>query len=296
MLKVAIILGSTRPERNGEAVAHWVHELAQKRTDAEFELIDLAEAGLPFLDEPLPASQGKYAHEHSKAWSARIDGFDAFVFVAAEYNHGISAALKNAIDFLYMEWNNKAAGFVGYGSLGAARAVEHLRMVMAEVQVATVRAQVALSLSTDFKDMREFTPADRHTKDLDTMLDQLVAWGEAMRSVRRVLKPGIEATSTAEASMHPTDQSSANSDTRQTKGTMSSPEQAKKPGAAPRTDKPFAKPAARPSAQPSYRPDDGTGGTYEKEGGAQPRGNEMPGIEELDGDEEQRSRPAPSRH
>lgn len=197
MLKIAIILGSTRPERNGEAVAHWVLELAEKRNDAEFELIDLEEVDLPFLDEPIPPSQGRYVHDHTKEWSARIAGFDAFVFVAAEYNHGISAALKNAIDFLYKEWNNKAAGFVGYGSLGATRAVEHLRMVMAEVQVATVRAQVALSFSTDFKDMNEFTPADRQSKDLSTMLDQLIAWGEAMSSVRDRLKKGIEETSTA---------------------------------------------------------------------------------------------------
>lgn len=185
MLKIAIILGSTRPDRNGEAVAHWVNDLAQKRNDAEFELIDLAEVNLPFLDEAIPASQGKYAHEHTKLWSKRIAAFDAFVFVAPEYNHGISAALKNAIDFLYKEWNNKAAGFVGYGSLGAARSIEHLRQVMAEVQVATVRAQVALLLATDFKDMSEFTPDDRHKKDLSTMLDQLLAWGEALRMVRR---------------------------------------------------------------------------------------------------------------
>jgi NAD(P)H-dependent FMN reductase len=189
MLKIAIILGSTRPDRNGEAVAHWVNELAQKRTDAEFELIDLAEVNLPFLDEAIPASQGKYEHEHTKLWSKRIAAFDAFVFVAPEYNHGISAALKNAIDFLYKEWNNKAAGFVGYGSLGAARSIEHLRMVMAELQVATVRAQVALLLATDFKDMSEFTPDDRHKKDLSTMLDQLLAWGEALRTVRRTTEP-----------------------------------------------------------------------------------------------------------
>jgi len=194
MLKIAIILGSTRPERNGEAVAQWVHELANERTDAEFELIDLAEVDLPFLDEPIPPSQGKYQHAHTKAWSKRIAGFDAFVFVAAEYNHGISAALKNAIDFLYKEWNNKAAGFVGYGALGGARAVEHLRMVMAEVQVATVRVQVALMLATDFKDMSEFTPDDRHKKDLTTMLDQLVAWGGALKPVREKLaKPVKEA-------------------------------------------------------------------------------------------------------
>jgi len=190
MLKIAIILGSTRPERNGEAVAHWVYRLAQNRTDATFALIDLAEVGLPLLDEPVPPSQGQYKHQHTRAWGQRIAGFDAFVLVTAEYNHGIPAALKNAIDFLYKEWHNKAAGFVGYGNLGGARAVEQLRLVLAEVQVATVRTQVALSLATDFKDEHEFSPAEHQQKALDTMLDQLVAWGEAMRHLRRKGKQG----------------------------------------------------------------------------------------------------------
>jgi len=191
MLKIAIILGSTRPNRNGAAVAQWVHQLAQERDDAEFELIDLADQGLPLLDEPIPPSQGKYSKEHTKCWAAKVDGFDAFIFVTAEYNHGIPAALKNAIDFLYKEWNNKAAGFVAYGSANGTRAVEQLRQVLAEVQIATVRAQVGLSLMTDFKDMSEFKPADRHKKDFDTMVDQLIAWGEALKPVRRKLAKGI---------------------------------------------------------------------------------------------------------
>ncbi len=193
MLKIAIILGSTRPQRNGKAVAQWVHELAQERNDAEFELIDLAHVDLPLLDEPVPPSLGKYSKPHTKQWSATIDGFDAFIFVTAEYNHGIPGALKNAIDFLYKEWNNKVAGFVGYGSAGGSRAVEQLRLVMAELQVATVRGQVSLSLATDFKDMKEFTPADRHKKDFDTMVKQIVAWGEALRPVREKLAKGIGA-------------------------------------------------------------------------------------------------------
>lgn len=191
MLKIAIVLGSTRPQRNGEAVAQWVYELASERKDASFELIDLAVVDLPLLDEPVPSSMGKYSKPHTKAWSAMIEGFDAFIFVTAEYNHGIPGALKNAIDFLYREWNNKVAGFVGYGSAGGARSVEQLRLVMAELQVATVRAQVSLSLATDFKDMKEFTPAERHKKDLDTMVQQLVAWGEALKAVRKKLPRGI---------------------------------------------------------------------------------------------------------
>jgi NAD(P)H-dependent FMN reductase len=185
MIKIGIILGSTRPNRIGEAVAHWVHELAQKRTDASFELIDIRDYDLPLLDEPIPPSQGKYSKDHTKRWAATIDAFDAYVFVTPEYNHSTSGALKNAIDFLYREWNNKAAGFVSYGSAGGVRAVEHLRLVMAELQVADVRAQVTLSLFTDFEKFSTFKPAAMHEKTLATMLDQLVAWGGAMKSVRQ---------------------------------------------------------------------------------------------------------------
>ncbi len=110
MLKVAIILGSTRPGRVGEAVAKWVYGIAGKRNDAEFELIDIRDYNLPLLDEQIPPSLGKYSQTHTKTWAAKIAQFDAFVFVTAEYNHGIPGALKNAIDFIYREWNNKAAG------------------------------------------------------------------------------------------------------------------------------------------------------------------------------------------
>src|SRR5947209_20163624 len=144
MLKIAIIIGSTRPNRNGEAVAKWVYQVAKKRSDAEFELVDIKDFNLPLLDEPVPPSLGQYTKEHTRAWAAKIDSFDAYVFVTPEYNHGTSGALKNAIDFLYKEWNNKAAGFVGYGSALGARAVESLRLVMGELQVADVRAQVGL--------------------------------------------------------------------------------------------------------------------------------------------------------
>ena len=184
MMRIAIITGSTRPNRVGEAVGRWVHELASKRTDAEYELVDLAEQNLPLLDEPVPPSQGKYEKPHTKKWSALIDGFDAFVFVTAEYNHGIPGALKNSIDFLYREWNDKAAGFVSYGSAGGVRAVEHLRLVMAEVQIATVRSQVMLSLRDDFENYTRFQPRSHHEKTLGTLLDQLVAWGGALRAVR----------------------------------------------------------------------------------------------------------------
>jgi NAD(P)H-dependent FMN reductase len=139
---------------------------------------------LPLLDEPIPPSLGQYRHEHTKRWAAKIGSFDAYVLVTPEYNHGISGALKNAIDYLYREWNNKAAGFVSYGSAGGARAVEHLRLVMAELMVATVRAQVMLSLFTDFENFSAFKPDPRHEREVHTMLDQVVAWGRALQTVR----------------------------------------------------------------------------------------------------------------
>ena len=184
MLRVAIIVGSTRPGRKGEAVARWVHEIAASRGDAEFELVDIKDYDLPLLDEPLSAIFGRYSKDHTKAWSAKIASFDAFVFVTPEYNHATSGALKNAIDYLYKEWNNKAAGFVGYGGAGGTRAVEHLRLVMGELMVADVRAQVALSLYTDFENFSVFKPAPHHEKSVHDVLDQVIAWGGALRSLR----------------------------------------------------------------------------------------------------------------
>jgi len=184
MLRVAIILGSTRPGRKGEAVAKWAYEVARKRTDAAFELVDIKDFDLPLLDEPMPPSMGQYTHNHTKRWSAKITSFDAYVFVTPEYNHGTSGALKNAIDFLYAEWVNKAAGFIGYGGKSGARAVENLRLIMGELQVATVRAQVGISLFTDFENFSVFKPTPMQEKYVHTMLDQLIAWGGALKTLR----------------------------------------------------------------------------------------------------------------
>jgi NAD(P)H-dependent FMN reductase len=184
MLKLAIIIGSTRPGRKAEAVAQWVHGIASKRGDAEYELVDIKDYELPLLDEASPPSLGKYDQPHTKVWSQKIAGFDAFVFVTPEYNHGISGALKNAIDYLYREWNDKAAGFVSYGSAGGVRAVESLRLVMGELKIADVRAQVMLSLATDFENYTVFKPDARHEKAVNTMLDQVIAWGGALKTLR----------------------------------------------------------------------------------------------------------------
>ncbi|MBC7518862.1 MAG: NAD(P)H-dependent oxidoreductase [Microbacteriaceae bacterium] len=185
MLKIAVILGSTRPNRNGKGVADWVVEQASQRTDAEFTLVDLHDMALPMLDEPLPAASGQYSHEHTRAWAQTIAGFDGFIFVTPEYNHSTSGVLKNALDFIYAEWNNKAAGFVSYGSVGGVRAVEHLRVIAAELQIATVRAQVALPLATEFVDYSIFAPTEGQSETLSGMLDQLVSWSTAMATLRR---------------------------------------------------------------------------------------------------------------
>jgi NAD(P)H-dependent FMN reductase len=159
-------------------------EEAGRRSDAEFELVDLVDYPLPHLDEPLPPSMGQYQNVHTQQWAATIDRFDGFVFVTPEYNHSTSGVLKNAIDYLYAEWNNKAMGVVSYGVNGGTRAAEHLRLVAGELQLAGVRTNVALSLITDFENFTEFTPGPYQAQSLDTLFQQVVAWSEALASLR----------------------------------------------------------------------------------------------------------------
>ncbi len=183
-LRVGIIVGSTRPGRHAAAVAEWVAAIAGRREDASFELVDLVDYALPHLDEPLPPLAGEYARSHTQAWAATIDAFDAFVFVTPEYNHSTSGALKNAIDFLFAEWNDKAAGFVSYGVDGGVRAVEHLRQVLGELKVADVHSAVSLTFADDFEGYERFSPGDAQEAGVTGMLDELVAWATALRTVR----------------------------------------------------------------------------------------------------------------
>jgi NAD(P)H-dependent FMN reductase len=162
----------------------WVYDLASRRSDAEFELIDLRDYPLPHLDEPLPPSMGQYQNEHTKRWAATIASFDGFIMVTPEYNHSTSAVLKNALDYLYAEWNNKAAGLVSYGLAGGARAAEHLRLACAELQIADVRQQVTLSLLTEFGNYTVFRPGDSSAAMLDTLIDQVIAWSTALAPLR----------------------------------------------------------------------------------------------------------------
>jgi NAD(P)H-dependent FMN reductase len=183
-LKIAIILGSTRPNRNGKAVADWVLDKAEARIDAHYDLIDLRDHPLPHIDEAMPPSLGQYAGEHTKAWAATIAPYDGYIFVTPEYNHSTSGVLKNAIDYLYAEWNNKAAAFVSYGSLGGARAIEHLRAVCSELSIAHVRQQLSFSMFTDFENFLVFRPAALHDDAATILFDQLEAWAAALKPLR----------------------------------------------------------------------------------------------------------------
>ena len=181
MFKLQVITGTTRPNCVSPAVASWITEIAAKRTDLEVELVDIADYNLPLFDEPMSPAYGGHTKEHSIRWGAKVAQADAYVFVVAEYNHGPAAALKNAIDFPFSEWANKSVGFVSYGSVGGARAVEQLRQVAAEVQLADVRPQVLLGLSTDFENYSEFKPLPNREAELGAVLDRVVAWGEALK-------------------------------------------------------------------------------------------------------------------
>ncbi|WP_131741653.1 NADPH-dependent FMN reductase [Actinomadura roseirufa] len=184
MTTIAVILASTRPGRRGEAVARWALDLASRRDDAAFELVDLAANALPHVDEPVPPAMGRYTHPHTRGWARTVARYDGFVFVTPEYNHSVPGALKDALDRVYAEWNNKAAAFISYGMDGGVRAVEALRPIMAALQMADVSAQVALNMHTDFTGFREFTPAPHQADALATLLDQVVTWSKALEPLR----------------------------------------------------------------------------------------------------------------
>ncbi|MGX5694223.1 NADPH-dependent FMN reductase [Dermacoccus abyssi] len=183
MTRIGIIVGSTRPNRNSEQVARWVLEHAAGRA-ADFSIVDLRDHPLPHFDESLPPMAGQYQNKHTRDWAAVVDSFDGFVVVTPEYNHASPGVLKNAFDYLYTEWNNKAIGFVSYGMHGGVRATEQLRLVAGELQMADVRAQVALSMVADFSDFSTFQPGDHHEADLHVLLNQVISWSEALAPLR----------------------------------------------------------------------------------------------------------------
>jgi len=188
-MKIGIIVGSTRPGRKGSTVGRWVHDRALQRDDApwkvEFYLLELEDFDLPLLEEPtVPAAADReYETPQTRRWSETVDGYDGFVFVTPEYNHGVPAALKNAVDVLGPEWAHKAVAFVSYGADGGVRAVEQWRTILANVMMSDVRAQVSLLVFEDWQE-GEFRPLDRREGELDTALDQLVEMTEAVRTLR----------------------------------------------------------------------------------------------------------------
>ena len=174
-LNIGIILGSTREGRVSPQVGQWVKEIADKRGDANYTIIDIADYDLPLL--------GTAEAPGAQAWSEIVAKQDGFVFITQEYNHSITGALKNALDYLRVEWNNKAAGIVSYGSVGGARAAEHLRGILGELLVADVRVHPALSLFTDFEN-GEFKPKEVQTDSVNQMLDQVIPWSKALYRIR----------------------------------------------------------------------------------------------------------------
>lgn len=177
-LNIGIILGSTREGRVSPQVGQWIKAYADSRNDANYEIIDIKAYQLPFLGESNDQA-------HVIKWNEKLATLDGFIFVVAEYNHSITAALKNALDSARDAWNNKAAGIVSYGSVGGSRAAEHLRGILGELQIADVRTHVALSMFTDFENWQTFKPQALHQANLETMLDQVILWSTALKSVRK---------------------------------------------------------------------------------------------------------------
>ncbi|WP_370224444.1 NADPH-dependent FMN reductase [Cytobacillus sp.] len=175
-LNIGIILGSTRQGRVSPQVGSWVKEIADKRGDANYEIIDIADFKLPFLGE---ADSPGIA-----AWNEKLNSLDGFIFIVQEYNHSITGALKNALDLAREPWNNKAAGIVSYGSTGGARAAEHLRGIMGELMIADVRVHPTLSLFTDFENGTVFKPQDLHLNNVNAMIDQVISWSGALKTIR----------------------------------------------------------------------------------------------------------------
>jgi NAD(P)H-dependent FMN reductase len=189
--KIAVIISTTRATRFGEKPARWIHDMAAARADMSVELIDLRDYPMPFFDEPASNAWVPAKNPVAQRWQKKVAEFDGYIFVTAEYNRGIPAVLKNALDYAYPEWNRKPAACVGYGSVGAARSIEQLRLNCVELQMAPTRTGVHLQ-GADFmaalmkgKDMKEFAYLEENSK---TMLDELHWWASALMVARAASK------------------------------------------------------------------------------------------------------------
>jgi NAD(P)H-dependent FMN reductase len=185
--KIGIVIGSTRPSRFGDKPAAWIHGIASKRADLDFEVIDLRDYPLPAFDEPGSPAWGPIENKVAQRWAAKLASLDGFILVTPEYNHGTSAALKNALDYAYNEFVRKPVAFVGYGGVGGARAVEHLRLVAAELQMASVRNAVHIA-ANDFLGLwrqgKSFDDLPHLAQSAVAMLDELAWWTKALKSAR----------------------------------------------------------------------------------------------------------------
>ncbi|WP_274426608.1 NADPH-dependent FMN reductase [Chelativorans sp. YIM 93263] len=195
-LKIGIIIGSTREGRFSEQAADWIEELARKRPELEVERIDLRDYPMPFFDETASPLFAPSKNEHAQRWQKKIASLDAYIFTAAEYNHGPTAVLKNALDYAYEEWNNKPAAFVGYGGVGGARSVEQLRLHAVELQMAPIRNAVHVLLP-DFMAVNSGEKSLAEIPHLNEgaggMLDQLIWWAKALKNARRKDERATEA-------------------------------------------------------------------------------------------------------
>jgi NAD(P)H-dependent FMN reductase len=187
MIRLKIIITSTRPGRVGPHFARWIEDLAKANPAFDVEVIDLAEVNLPFMDEPEHPTKRLYTHEHTKAWSRRIDEADAFVIVAAEYNFGFTAVFKNAVDYLHHEWKNKPVGFVGYGGVaGGTRSIQMMKQVLTSVSMMPVVEAVYLPFFRQYFDAEGvFRPTDDHNKAAAAMLASVEKWAQALEPLRR---------------------------------------------------------------------------------------------------------------
>jgi len=185
MTKLLIVVGSVRPGRIGLPIAHWVREAAESSDGLDVDFADLREIALPFMDEPQHPAKRAYEHEHTLAWSARVDAADAFIFVSPEYNHSYSPALKNAIDFLAQEWRHKPVGYVSYGGVSAGtRGVAALDPVASTVGLVKTAASVEISSPADYLNDGVFSPSEKHGALLTRMLTELAATSVALRVLR----------------------------------------------------------------------------------------------------------------
>jgi len=193
-VKIGIIIGTTRAARFGDRPANWTKDIASQRDDLTVEILDLRDYPMPFFDEVASNAWVPSQNEVAQRWQKKVAEFDGYVFVTAEYNRGVPAALKNALDYAYPEWNKKPAAFVGYGSVGAARAIEQLRLIAVELQMAPTRTGVHIQ-GADFmavwKGGKEITELTHLQKNATDMLDQLIWWANALKAARE--RPAIPA-------------------------------------------------------------------------------------------------------